>query len=66
MTDRTAVFDARIVRGAARDSVRKLAPRAMLKNPVMAIVLRCSVLVTVVFVRDLGSSTRAENSRILA
>jgi len=61
MRRETSIFDPAIVRRAAVDSGRKLDPRVMVRNPVMAIVLLCSVVVTVVFLRDLGSSTTAEN-----
>ena len=39
-----AVWDARIVRGAVLDSVRKLNPRTMMRNPVMFVVEVGSVL----------------------
>ena len=47
----TAVsFDPQILRAAALDSVRKLDPRRMARNPVMFVVEVGSVLVTVLFV----------------
>jgi K+-transporting ATPase ATPase B chain len=55
------MFDREIVRGALVDSVRKLHPRIQARNPVMFVVLVGSVLTTVLFVRDLGDSTAAEN-----
>ena len=55
------LFESAIVRQAAIDSVRKLDPRIQLRNPVMFVVLVGSVLTTILFVRDLGESTRAEN-----
>jgi K+-transporting ATPase ATPase B chain len=61
VTRESSIFNPSIVRGAAVDSLRKLAPRAMLRNPVMAIVLAGAILVTVVFFRDLGSSSSAQN-----
>ena len=57
----SSIFDPAIVRRASVESVRKLDPRPMAKNPVMAVVLLCSVVVTIVFIRDLGSSAAAEN-----
>ena len=61
MTRKSSMFDPSIVRGAAADSVRKLDPRVMVRNPVMAIVLIGAILVTVIFFRDLGSSSSAQN-----
>jgi K+-transporting ATPase ATPase B chain len=46
--------------GARR--VRKLNPRSMAKNPVMFIVEVGSVLTTILYVRDLGSSSGQENT----
>ncbi len=56
-----ALFDPAIVRGALADSVRKLDPRSLARNPVMFVVEVGSLLTTVLFLRDLGSSTRVEN-----
>ncbi len=61
MSRTTSLFDPALARRATADAVRKLAPRTMLANPVMAIVLVGAILVTVVFVRDGASSTSAEN-----
>jgi K+-transporting ATPase ATPase B chain len=61
MSINTSLFDRAIVRGAAADSVRKLAPRPMLRNPVMAIVLVGAILVSVVFVIDMTSKSVAQN-----
>jgi K+-transporting ATPase ATPase B chain len=55
------MFDSAIVRGALVDSVRKLNPRVQARNPVMFVVLVGSVITTVLFVRDLGDSSTAEN-----
>jgi K+-transporting ATPase ATPase B chain len=55
------LFEATIVRQAAVESVPKLAPRTQARNPVMFVVLVGSVFTTVLFLRDLGSSTTAEN-----
>jgi K+-transporting ATPase ATPase B chain len=48
-----SLFDRAIVRRAAGDAFRKLAPRHVAKNPVMFVVEIGSVLTTLVFVRDL-------------
>ncbi len=65
MTSRLApkrsLFDPTIVRPAAGDSFRKLNPRTMARNPVMFIVEIGSVLVTLIFLRDLGESTGTQN-----
>jgi K+-transporting ATPase ATPase B chain len=55
------LFERGIVRQAAIDSVRKLDPRVQARNPVMFVVLVGSVLTTILFFRDLGDSTTAEN-----
>ena len=55
------VFDPAIVRGALRDSFRKLDPRVMVRNPVMFVVEVGSVVTTAFVLRDLGSSSAAEN-----
>ena len=55
------LFDAAITRRAIVDSFRKLDPRSQARNPVMFIVEIGSVLTTLLFLRDLGSSTSAEN-----
>jgi K+-transporting ATPase ATPase B chain len=48
-----AIFDREILRRAAVDSIRKLAPAQVAKNPVMFVVEIGSVLTTVLFFRDL-------------
>jgi len=45
------IWDIRILRGAAIDSLRKLHPRHMMKNPVMFVVEIGSVLTTILLVR---------------
>ena len=52
------LFDPPIVRRALRDSIVKLSPRHMVRNPVMFVVLIGSAYTTVVFLRDVvqGSS----------
>jgi len=56
-----SLFDAQILRSASVDSLRKLDPRTMARNPVMFVVLVGSVLTTVLFLRDYGSSSGEEN-----
>ena len=51
------LFDPQIVRRAISDSFIKLAPRHMVRNPVMFVVLIGSVLTTLVLVRDAASGT---------
>jgi K+-transporting ATPase ATPase B chain len=48
-----SLFDPQILARAARDSVRKLAPLAMAKNPVMFVVEVGSVLTTAIWIRDM-------------
>ncbi len=55
------MFDPTIVRGALLDSVRKLNPRVMVRNPVMFVVELGSVLTTVLLFRDLGSNSHNDN-----
>jgi K+-transporting ATPase ATPase B chain len=55
------IFDPAIVKTATVDSFRKLNPRGMMKNPVMFIVEVGSVLTTILFFRDFGTSTSNEN-----
>ncbi|HSD18696.1 MAG TPA: potassium-transporting ATPase subunit B, partial [Anaeromyxobacter sp.] len=47
-----SLFDPLIVRAAALDSLRKLDPRHVAKNPVMFVVEVGSVLTTVLWLRD--------------
>jgi K+-transporting ATPase ATPase B chain len=49
----SALFDREILKRAAWDSVRKLSPRQVARNPVMFVVEVASLLTTVMFVRDL-------------
>ncbi|MGH8907436.1 MAG: potassium-transporting ATPase subunit KdpB [Egibacteraceae bacterium] len=51
-----SLFDPAILRRAAIDSVRKLNPRHMVRNPVMFVVEVGSVLVTILWLRDLGGA----------
>jgi potassium-transporting ATPase ATP-binding subunit len=48
-----SAWDAPILRAAAQDSVLKLDPRLMVKNPVMLVVEVGSVLTTLLWIRDL-------------
>jgi potassium-transporting ATPase ATP-binding subunit len=57
----TSIFDRSIIGAASVDALRKLDPRTMYRNPVMFIVEIGSVLTTMIFLRDLGSSTNQEN-----
>ena len=56
-----SLLDAAILRRAAVDSVLKLDPRHMIRNPVMFVVELGSVLVTIFFLKDFGSSSTQEN-----
>ena len=56
-----SLFDYAIVTGALGAAVRKLDPRHMARNPVMFIVEAGSVIVTVLFFKELGSSSTQEN-----
>ncbi len=51
-----SAWEGRIVRAALLDSVRKLDPRRMARNPVMFVVEIGSVLTTLIWVRDLFTS----------
>ncbi len=52
-----SLWDARIVRQALIDSLRKLNPRTMMRNPVMFVVEVGSVITTVLLVKGLGRSS---------
>ncbi len=56
-----SIFDRSIVGPAMVDSLRKLDPRTMYRNPVMFIVEIGSILTTLIFIRDFASSTNQEN-----
>jgi K+-transporting ATPase ATPase B chain len=56
-----SLFDRAIVRRAALDAVVKLDPRTLARNPVMFVVEVGSVLTTILFLRDLATSTANEN-----
>ena len=52
-----SLWDARIVRQALIDSLRKLNPRTMMRNPVMFVVEVGSVITTVLLIKGLGHSS---------
>jgi K+-transporting ATPase ATPase B chain len=56
---RRALFDGPIVRRAVREALAKLAPRHMVRNPVMFVVLVGSVLTTLVLARDVLAGRNA-------
>ncbi len=58
-----SLLDPVILKGAVVDSFRKLAPRTMVRNPVMFVVWVGSILTTILFVRDLvdGDASAKEN-----
>ena len=51
------LFDSKIIGAAAIDALRKLDPRALAKNPVIFVTEVVSVLVTLLFIRDLVTQT---------
>ncbi len=53
MKTKPKAFDSAILRGAVIDSVKKLDPRVLAKNPVMFVVAVGSLLTTILVVRDL-------------
>jgi potassium-transporting ATPase ATP-binding subunit len=61
LTQQRSLFDPAIVGPALVESFRKLHPRTQARNPVMFVVLVGSVLTTILFFRDLGDATAAEN-----
>ena len=56
-----SLLDPSILRPAAIDSLKKLHPRLMVRNPVMFIVWIGSILTTILFVRDLGDGSHDQN-----
>ena len=56
-----SLLDGAILRRAAKDSLVKLDPRRMARNPVMMVVEVGSVLTTIVWLRDLGSSSSTQS-----
>jgi K+-transporting ATPase ATPase B chain len=62
MTDeKRKLVEPEILRRAVVDSLIKLNPRTLMKNPVMFVVGVGSVLTTVLFFKDLGTSSHDEN-----
>ncbi|HEY4594462.1 MAG TPA: potassium-transporting ATPase subunit B, partial [Thermoanaerobaculia bacterium] len=61
-----SLFDPQIVRGAVKDSFRKLHPRVMVRNPVMFVVYIGSILTTGLFVQALAGRGEAPAGFILA
>src|SRR5215470_14764239 len=57
----TKLVEPEIVRRAIGDSFVKLNPRTLMRNPVMFVVGVGSVLTTILFFKDLSSSTTNEN-----
>jgi K+-transporting ATPase ATPase B chain len=57
----TSMFDRAILRRAVRDSVAKLNPRLMARNPVMFVVEIGSVLTTLLFLRDARTAAAHDN-----
>src|SRR5262249_35679429 len=51
-----SAWEGRLLKAALLDSLRKLDPRAMVRNPVMFVVEVGSVLTTLVWIRDLVAS----------
>ncbi len=56
-----SMFDRTIVRRALLDSVRKLSPLTLARNPVMFVVEVGPVLTTILFVRDFGTASSNVN-----
>src|SRR3954447_18751749 len=62
MTDeKRKLVEPEILKRAVGDSLIKLNPRTLMKNPVMFVVGIGSVLTTILFFKDLGSSSHDEN-----
>ncbi|HEY5164757.1 MAG TPA: potassium-transporting ATPase subunit KdpB [Acidimicrobiia bacterium] len=57
----TKLVERDLVRRAVVDSFIKLSPRNLMRNPVMFVVGVGSVLTTILFVKDLGSSSSDQN-----
>jgi potassium-transporting ATPase ATP-binding subunit len=61
MARQSKLVEPQILRGAVVDSFVKLNPRALMRNPVMFVVGVGSVLTTIIFFRDVGTSSTSEN-----
>ncbi len=57
----TSLLNGPIIRRAVGDSFVKLDPRTLMKNPVMFVVEVGSVLTTILFFKDFGSSSPNQN-----
>ncbi|MFO0840720.1 MAG: potassium-transporting ATPase subunit KdpB [Phycisphaerae bacterium] len=64
-TKERPLFDPAIVRQALIDSVRKLAPRHQIRNPVMFVVFVGAILTLALFIHALGGSGEASPAFIL-
>jgi potassium-transporting ATPase ATP-binding subunit len=60
-TEKRSLFDPEILRPAVLDSLRKLHPRLMVRNPVMFVVWLGSIFTTVLFVKDFGDASSEQN-----
>ena len=60
-TQASSIFDTRIAAPAALDSVRKLNPRRMARNPVMFVTELGAAFATILFFKDLGDATTKAN-----
>ena len=58
-----SLFDPAIVRRAMRDSVIKLHPRTLMRNPVMFVVEVVAAVTTILFIRDLFGGTESPGLR---
>ena len=61
MTRESKLVEPQILRRAIVDSFVKLNPRTLMRNPVMFVVGVGSVLTTILFFKDFGSSSTSEN-----
>jgi len=61
-----SLFDPTIMRAAIGDSVRKLDPRLMVRNPVMFVVWVGSVVTTILFVRDIAGGDTSGDENLFA
>jgi K+-transporting ATPase ATPase B chain len=60
-TDEPKLLSGHLVRRAVVDSLVKLDPRTMVRNPVMLVVEVGSLFTTVLFLRDIGKSSAQQN-----
>ncbi len=60
-----SAWEGHLLRGALLDSVRKLDPRAMVRNPVMFVVEIGSVLTTLVWLHDLVLRPAGRGARVV-